>query len=101
MAVATTPSLQQLIDNIAEQLKQNDLVEKHLLNIASKVYREALNKTPEEGYCTSFKIPEKEVLELFDILNLDKEDVKHAFETTFKWPKTGYMYGNPYYHILL
>jgi len=93
--------LKKLIDEVTQKIKENDLVEKHLFSIASNVYRETLNKISEQGFCAPFKVPEKEVLALYDILSLDKNKVKKAFKEAFNWPENAYMYGNPYYHILL
>ena len=93
--------LKKLIDEVTQKIKENDLVEKHLFSIESNVYRETLNKISEEGFCAPFKVPEKEVLALYDILSLDKNKVKKAFKEAFNWPENAYMYGNPYYHILL
>ena len=64
-----------------------------------KLYSDAIGQTT--GYCMTFKIPEKEILNIPTIMGLDVADIKSAFAEGWNVPETAYMYNNPYYHVLL
>lgn len=70
-----------------------------LNNIIRKIYIDSINQN--KGYCISFKNVESEVLNLFNILDLDQPKVSNAFAVDWKLPTTAHMINNPYYHILL
>jgi len=90
-----------LAERIIKDIKQNDIISKKLFKLAQEVYTDALKKVDLEGYCMRFNIPEKEVVSLLDDLNITEEELKEAFNKDLGFPKNAYMYGNPYYQLLL
>jgi hypothetical protein len=91
----------QLVDKLVKEVKSNTLIQQKLQQIATSVYTDATNKAINDGYCMSFKIPEKEVKQLIDLIGIDVDTLKELFEKEFGFPKNSKMYGNEYYQILI
>lgn len=70
-----------------------------LTAITRSVYADAI--TQNVGYCMTFKIPETQVLNLLNIVDLDPDDVRETFIADWKVPRDAYMVTNIYYHTLL
>ena len=96
-------NINDLLEHIDNVVSQNPSVfqtlKMELTSITRSVYAEAI--TQNVGYCMTFKIPETQVLNLLDIVNLDKHDVKETFISDWNVPRDAYMVTNVYYHTLL
>jgi len=94
-------SFKQIAVKLVKEVKSNNIIQQKLQQIATSVYTDAINKAINDGYCMSFKIPEKEVKQLIDLLGIDINTLKDIFEKEFGFPKNSKMYGNEYYQILI
>ncbi len=79
-------------DNI--ELKIQIELEKNL----RKLYSDAIGQNT--GYCMTFKIPEKDILNIAQLIDIDINKIQQSFTSGWKIPQSAFMANNPYYHIL-
>lgn len=96
-------TIEELLQHIDAQVQNNPAlfqnIKLELSKITRIVYADAI--TQNTGYCMTFKIPEMQVYELLNLLNLDKNTVKQTFIADWNVPSTSHMVTNVYYHTLL
>jgi len=96
-----------IIEKIRQQFKKSPEIERDIKFELEKLNRKIfqISITQNQGWCTTFKIPQLEISALSNKLNLTLDEIKHAFVSQWKIPvhnnPTLFMYGNIYYHMLL
>lgn len=74
-------------------------VQLELEKLVRLTYQDSI--TQKIGWCMRLKVPHLAVLKIFKKLNFDEKTIKRMFLDRFNIPGDPFMWGNPYYHILL
>lgn len=92
-----------LYDKVDLLISANPSIEKQLSLELSRLISAAYTSMmgSDEGYCYKFSLPATSVLKLFDLLQLNIQEVGAAFRKDWGLPITAIMWNDPYYHILL
>jgi hypothetical protein len=95
--------LQSLCDDLKNKLKTNPSLENNIIKILddckNTIYYDSISK--DLSWCILFLNQDKKVMKIYEILKYDPAKVKSIILGQFKIPDTAYMWGNPYYLILL
>lgn len=96
--------LEDMYRKFSAYIKKNPDIKHKLIDTirttVGKIYTDVMKS--EEGYCYRFKLPEKDVSELYKLANIDEKELAEAFKEAWgAATMSNRMFNNPYYLILL
>ena len=100
----STKPIDQIVDQVSKP-ENREFYRRISINLQRLIHKIQLDvmdsRKKNDGYCTTFIIPERDIYHLFDEVGVTKDQINQAFSLQWQVPTAAKMHNNPYYHILL